>query len=170
MKITQILGTEDLNLNGKQLKKTQFFADGQVYYTFAKIAVGEDREEESRREFVKPDGTKEITIKFKSSGGFGKFNDPQTRKEIIRQNSLTNAVNYCIAKANLEKDFKLTGKEVIQVATYFAKYSEGELTVASGTKTPTEPIVEPSKPKQTTYAPNEDEVNLDDVFGDDDEK
>ena len=70
-----------------------------------------------------------------TGGGFSKFNDPQTRNEIIRQNSLTNAVAFCTAKANLmEKKVAieyLTGKKIIQVATYFAKYSKGEVTVVT---------------------------------------
>ena len=37
----------------------------------------------------------------KARVGGGRFNDPQTRMEIIRQNALTNAVNFCVA--NLEK-------------------------------------------------------------------
>lgn len=69
------------------------------------------------------------------SAGFTK-SDPETPKQIIRQNSLTNAVNYCIAKANLDKNYKLEGKEVIQVATYFAKYSLGEISIVTENKKP----------------------------------
>jgi hypothetical protein len=62
-------------------------------------------------------------------------NDPEIQKAIIRQNSLTNAVNYVLGKAQLmskEDALKyVTGKEVIQVATYFAKYSEGSVTVVN---------------------------------------
>lgn len=69
--------------------------------------------------------------KIETSSGNSK-SDPATQKAIIRQNALTNAVNYCIAKATLTKDEKyLTGKEVVQVATYFAKYSMGEITVVT---------------------------------------
>lgn len=76
-----------------------------------------------------------------AGGGFkpGFKSDPETQKAIIRQNSLTNAVNYCIAKAQLmvqtdpdtakEAFEELSGKHVIAVATYFAKYSEGLSTV-----------------------------------------
>lgn len=68
-------------------------------------------------------------------GGGAPRNDPATRLEIIRQNSLTNAVAYCTAKANLMPQKEalkfLTGKEIIQVATYFAKYSQGLVTVVN---------------------------------------
>jgi len=90
------------------------------------------------------------------SGGFGGNgkSDPAIQKAIIRQNALTNAVNYCIAKATMTKDEKyLTGKEVIQVATYFAKYSEGLVTVVSESKPEPEPEPEPEKEP-------EDEINL----------
>ena len=73
--------------------------------------------------------------KVQAGGGYGGKSDPATQKAIIRQNSLTNAVAYCTAKAGLmgpEKALKfLTGKEIIQVATYFAKYSEGLVTVVT---------------------------------------
>lgn len=104
----------------------------------------------------------------KTSVGFtGSKNDPNTRKEIIRQNSLTNAVNYVIAKAQLmdKKDGLkfMTGKEVIQVATYFAKYSQGEISVVTESKNI--PKEEPNAPNDepTPPAPTEDEINLDDI-------
>jgi len=94
-------------------------------------------------------------LKFRRSrsGGFGK-NDPQTREEIIRQNSLTNAVNFCVGKANhmQAKDAVdyLTGKQIIQVATYFAKYSQGKVTV----------VMEPGEiAKEFGYQETEEPVN-----------
>lgn len=92
--------------------------------------------------------------KFKKerSGGFGgSKSDPATQKAIIRQNALTNAVNYCIAKANLDKNYELSGKGVIQVATYFAKYSEGLVTV----------VTENEKPEGKV----DDEVDIDEIPG-----
>jgi hypothetical protein len=91
----------------------------------------------------------------KQSGGFqGGRSDPATRKEIIRQNSLTNAVAYCTAKANLDKTYKLLGKEIIQVATYFAKYSLGEISV----------VMSPEEiAKEFGYEESKEEVNLDEV-------
>ncbi len=60
-------------------------------------------------------------------------NDPDTRNEIIRQNSLTNAVAYVLGKASHMTEPEalkyISGKEIVQVATYFAKYSKGEVTV-----------------------------------------
>jgi len=61
-------------------------------------------------------------------GKFGSKNDPEINRMIIRQNALTNAVNYAIAKYAKTPD-KMSGKEIIQCATYFAKYSEGKVTV-----------------------------------------
>jgi len=72
--------------------------------------------------------------KIETSSGNSK-SDPATQKAIIRQNALTNAVNYVIAKAQLMKPEEgmkyMSGKEVVQVATYFAKYSMGEVTVVT---------------------------------------
>jgi len=82
--------------------------------------------------------------------GNGK-NDPVVRKEIIRQNALTNAVNYCTSKAQLDKEYELSGKGVIQVATYFARYSEGKETVV------------PQKQMEPTMEPTMEEIN--EVFG-----
>ena len=92
-------------------------------------------------------------LKKDKTGGFGK-NDPQTREEIIRQNSLTNAVNFCVGKANhmQAKDAVdyLTGKQIIQVATYFAKYSQGKVTV----------VMEPGEiAKEFGYQETEEPVN-----------
>lgn len=81
------------------------------------------------------------------SNGFsgGTKSDPAIQKAIIRQNALTNAVNYCVAKAQLDKNYKLEGKEVIQVATYFAKYSMGDVTVVN------------DKPKSTVVTGDKDD-------------
>jgi hypothetical protein len=69
------------------------------------------------------------------TAGGGSRNDPAVQRNIIRQNSLTNAVAYCTAKAGYmeQKDALkyLSCKEIIQVATYFAKYSEGLITVVT---------------------------------------
>ena len=93
-------------------------------------------------------------------GGGGRFNDPNTRKEIIRQNSLTNAVNYVVAKANLmdkkEALKYMSGKAVIQVATYFAKYSEGLVTVVTESNKKEEPENEPTKQEPQEETPKED--------------
>lgn len=67
--------------------------------------------------------------------GGGRTENPERQASIERQNALTNAVNYCVAKAGMmdKKDGLkwLTGKEVIQVATYFARYSKGLVTVVN---------------------------------------
>ena len=60
-------------------------------------------------------------------GGFtggGRKSDPETQKAIIRQNALTNGVNFCIAKY---KDKELDEKEVIRIANYFVKYTSGAM-------------------------------------------
>jgi len=62
-------------------------------------------------------------------GGYGSKSDPEVQKAIIRQNSLTNAVNYCIAKSQTNKKYELSGKHIIQVATFFSKYSLGQVSV-----------------------------------------
>ncbi len=68
------------------------------------------------------------------SGSNGK-SDPQTQAQIIRQNSLTNAVAFVLGKAqHMDKkeaiDY-ISGKKVVQVATFFARYSKGEETVVT---------------------------------------
>jgi hypothetical protein len=55
--------------------------------------------------------------------GFSR-NDPEVQKAIIRQNALTNAVNYSIAKFE-RKDLNI--KEVLQIANLFSKFSDGEI-------------------------------------------
>lgn len=100
------------------------------------------------------------------SGGFGGNGkpDPATQKAIIRQNALTNAVNYCIAKTQSDKTYELSGKHIVEVATFFSKYSLGEITVTMtpeeiaekfGYKVEPEPESEPEPEKE-----QEDEINL----------
>jgi len=110
----------------------------------------------------------------KARVGGGRFNDPQTRMEIIRQNALTNAVNFCVAKATLKKDPEyLSGKQVVQVATYFAKYSGGKVTVMMspeeiakefGYKQEPEPEPEAeSEPEEEPEETKQEEFNLDEI-------
>lgn len=71
MKIDRILNVQDIRTkDGTELKKTEFLSGGSVYFTFAKVSEGEDREEVSRKE-NEFRGNKEITIKFAPKGGFG---------------------------------------------------------------------------------------------------
>ena len=98
--------------------------------------------------------------------GGGRFNDPLVRKEIIRQNALGNAIQYCIAKSGLMGDADaveyFTGKHIIQVATLFAKYSEGVKTVVNtneGDENKTDEITAPKSEKAVTA--NEDEAKQD---------
>ncbi len=49
---------------------------------------------------------------------------------IIRQNALTNAVQYCIAKSSKDESYDLSGKHVVEVASYFAKFSEGKVNLS----------------------------------------
>jgi hypothetical protein len=104
-------------------------------------------------------------------GGFGGFkNDPNTRKEIIRQNALTNAVNFVTEKAKLMDAKKaldyLTGKQIIQVATYFAKYSEGLITVVTENgkeKEEEKSIKEEEKEKEEEISQEKEKEILDDI-------
>jgi len=81
-------------------------------------------------------------IKKERIGGFsGGKNDPRTQEQIIRQNALGNAVAYNVAKSvlmskmgkqGLKKALKyLTGKQIVQTATFFAQYSSGIITVVN---------------------------------------
>ena len=87
---------------------------------------------------VIPDGRGGMKFKKESSfgggAGGGRFNDPETRKEIIRQSSLAQAVAFATKKVEFmdpEKALEyLNGKQIVQIATYFAAYAEGRLTVA----------------------------------------
>jgi len=99
-------------------------------------------------------------------GGEGSYkNNPETRNEIIRQNALTNAVNFCTSKAALmdkkEAEKYLTGKHVIQVATYFARYSKGEVTVVSENeeKPQTEAPVQSEQPPQDQGEWSDESIN-----------
>ena len=98
------------------------------------------------------------------NGGGGK-SDPATQKAIIRQNSLTNAVAYCTAKANLMEQKEalkyLTGKGVIQTATYFAKYSEGNVTVVTESEKKEE--LPEKDVDETPPAPTDNEINIEDL-------
>lgn len=102
--------------------------------------------------------------KFKKAqkDGFNGRQDPETRKEIIRQNSLTNAVTYMVAKANLmdkKEALKfLSGKSVLQTATYFAGYSNGKNTVVM---TPEEIAKEFGYEEAKAITANEDEGDPD---------
>jgi hypothetical protein len=173
------LGSSNITTkDGKTLTKHQILTeDDQVMDTFAKVEEGQSYE---------GDITENAYGKLfkKSQQGFsaGMRNDPNTRKEIIRQNSLTNAVNYVTAKANLmskEKGLEfMTGKEVLQVATYFARYSEGAVTVVNEPEQPkmeeTEPVIAtlprkelgstiPDVPMPTETVTANDDINLDDI-------
>ena len=88
-------------------------------------------------------------LKFKMAKQDGQFGskmaykrDPEVEQQIIRQNSLTNAVAYCTAKSGLmdKKDALkyLTGKEIIEVASYFARYSMGLISLSPKTGAATE--------------------------------
>lgn len=79
--------------------------------------------------------------KERMGGGFsGNRNDPRTQEQIIRQNALTNAVNFVSNKAKLMAKDRgkgnevvkyMSGKQIIQVATLFAQYSNGLITVVN---------------------------------------
>lgn len=135
IKVKKIISSSPItSKDGREFMKYQILTDtDEVLDTFSKVEEGQSYEGEVT--------TNSYGKQFKKAKqGFGGYkNDPLTPKQIIRQNALTNAVNYCIAKANLDKNYKLTGKEVVQVATYFAKYSLGEITVVTESKPKEEP-------------------------------
>jgi hypothetical protein len=150
MKIEQILGSSPLEMNGKTLTKTQFLSGGQVYFTFAKVKAGEDREEESRREFTKQDGTKEITIKFKSDGGSGgKFgkSDPNTMLIAYSKDIVVAFINAGKIKEEKEAATQITNFTTLFKGLY-DKLSKGE-----------NPIKTPENPpqSQTTVSARDDE-------------
>jgi hypothetical protein len=107
----------------------------------------------------------------KEGGQVGGYkSNPETQKQIIRQNALTNAVAYCIAKSQADKKYELSGKHVIQVATYFAKYSFGSVTVVTENEKPEEPKDEPQdtplppEPEETDETHDtEDDINLEEI-------
>lgn len=107
--------------------------------------------------------------KTKQAGGFGgQAYNPEREASIIRQNSLTNAVAYCLGKANLmtkEAGLKwLSGKEVLQVATYFARYSKGAVTVVTEAEKPSETATTANdEPTPLPEPPEGDDISLDDI-------
>lgn len=103
-------------------------------------------------------------LKFKKAqkftgGGYSvgaKTEAPEKQGSIERQNALTNAVHFCVSKANLleqpEAVKYLSGKQIIEVATYFKKYNEGKISIVMtpeevarefGYTQPTAPIAPP---------------------------
>lgn len=143
VKVKDVLGSEQkVSKANKPYTVTTFLGDdGEVYKNiFGKFEVGQ----EVSGEWVDdPTYGRQFKVsQAPKSGGFTKKDDPTTQKQIIRQNSLTNAVNYVLGKAQFmskEEALKfISGKEVIQVATYFAKYSEGEVTVVTEKEEPKE--------------------------------
>lgn len=83
------------------------------------------------------EGTVETTQwgkKFKKASTGGGFRggsaprDPEVQRMIVRQNALSNAVQFLIAKSTLEKKpDELTTDNVILIATKFAGFSLGEV-------------------------------------------
>lgn len=148
VKVAHIVSSEQKTSKaGKPYTITTFVGEDGVTYPniFGRFEVGQDvqgdwKDTEYGRKF-------EVV---KQVPSFSKKDDPQTQKQIIRQNSLTNAVNFVLGKAQfMDKEKALnyiTGKEIIQVATYFAKYSEGAITVVTENETPA-PAVEVVKAK-----------------------
>lgn len=121
-------------------------------------------------------GPKFIKERLTGFGG-GRQEDPARQASIERQNALTNAIAYCTAKASMmDKIGALdyyTGKQIIQVATYFAKYNKGEVTVVTEAKGTTEPA-QPQPTKSAFQAgvekglldANPDvEIDLDGILG-----
>lgn len=111
--------------------------------------------------------------KDRQAGGFGggaRGRSPEERDEIMRQNALTNAVAYVTAKASL-MDKKagqeyMNGKQVIQVATFFHKYSKGQVTVVNQDEQPNEDGETPPTEPEVTDTPAPavpEEVNIDDI-------
>ena len=124
---------------------------------------------------IEPDGRGGHKFKKEASFGGGasgaRFNDPETRKEIIRQSSLAQAVAYVTKKSEyMEREDALkylTGMEVLQVATYFAAYAEGRLHVKMTKQDiidllETEGSFEPVEaPKETKAEPAKPKKNFD---------
>jgi len=73
--------------------------------------------------------------KFKAAGTAnnpgGRREDPNRQASIERQNALNNAIAYATAKAGLMDKTKatayLTGKQVIETAFYFLKFTQGSI-------------------------------------------
>lgn len=95
-------------------------------------------------------------------GGGGGFRgeSPEKQANISRQNALTNAVSYCIAKANMMTKEKavayLTGKQIVEVAKYFTDFTSGKLNFdgVASEQPASAPAQTPVAPTQTTIAPD----------------
>ena len=72
------------------------------------------------------------------AGGY-RQQDPEVQKSIIKQSMLKAAVDFAIAKSARDEKYDLSGKHVLQIATYFVAFSEGRVNV---TMTPEEVAVE----------------------------
>jgi hypothetical protein len=132
VKIIEVLETiNKTSKAGKSYSVTTFKGDdGKLYKDiFGKLETGAEVE----GEWKQTEWGEKFEITRQQGGGNGRYNDPETGKQIIRQNALTNAVAFCTAKAQMQEAKEgikyLSGKQVIQVATYFAAYSQGKATV-----------------------------------------
>lgn len=159
--VKQVIDSEEKTSKaGKPYTVTTFLGDdGEVYKNvFGKFEAGQV----VTGDWVDSDYGRQFKVSMPPKAGFKK-DDPQTQKQIIRQNSLTNAVNYVLGKAaHMEKkealDF-ISGKEVIQVATYFAKYSEGTETVVTANASPQADVVK-AKVEQANWSKEEEALDL----------
>ena len=91
-----------------------------------------------------PKFTKEKPAFNPTSGGGFRQSDPEVQSAIIRQNALTNAVTFCIAKGG--KD--LTPGNVIKLATAFALYTSGKGVVTHQQASPVEEVQEHPQDEQ----------------------
>ena len=127
--IKEVLEVADkMSKANKPYKLTTFKGEDDKLYrdVYGELKVGAELEGEWVTDNY---GTK---FKLATSGGGGSRNDPERQGSIERQNSLSNAVAYCTAKANLMEQKEalkyLSGKKIVQVATYFKRYNEGKVT------------------------------------------
>ena len=103
---------------------------------------------------------------FGNGGGF-RGKSPEERGEIMRQNALGNAIHFVIEKAKYMKQPEalefISGKQVIEIAEVFAKYTMGTaLAQAPAAETPPTPATAAPAPTPPTAAMPGD-INLDDI-------
>lgn len=144
--------------NGKEIYKCAGTIDGEIdsFDMWNEPVKGEEFEGEVKETQFGKSVSKPRAGGF--GGGGGRFNDPETRKEIIRQNAATSATQLAIARAGIlermgkvdEAIESLKPTKVLLSAVWIAKYSVGEWTPTMPTEAKKEEP-QPQDEEPTSY-------------------
>ena len=178
-KVEKAAPTRKYEWNGKQFQEYMvFMKDESGEIVTASMSRMEDKPAPSEGEeligTIETDpkwGSKFKAEKKAFGAGGGYKQNPETQASIERQNSLTNAISYMqlkvtalIANKEAEKAIKyVTGKQAIIVATHFAKYNKGKVTVVNPTGKEETPPVNNEVPEKDVDETPEAPIRPEDV-------